>query len=329
MTLSIIIVNYNTKLLLESCLNSIYSNLPSKEAEIIVVDNASEDGSVEMVKKKFPRVLLIANSNNLGFSCANNRGIQINKGKYVLLLNSDTKVIGKALDLMIEFLDRHPRVDVCGCKLLSGNGEVHRSTQTFPTLFRELIHANPILKKLYMGEGSLSHKLLFFFLSLFKTEWASFIDYGQTTEVDVVTGAALMFRRSLVDKIGLLDEDYFMYVEDVDFCYRIKKAGGKVYYYPQAHIIHLLGQTSKQDFKKGYWIPNYMLVERYKSMLWFFKKHYGSVKLFFLRLIILEGHSIRLGVNCLKWLFRVSKREEIEKDINIYKIIVKLAIDYR
>jgi len=329
MILSVIIVNYNTKVLLENCLNSIYSNLPTKEVEIVVVDNASKDGSVEMVKRKFPMVLLIANSNNLGFSHANNKGIQTSKGKYILLLNSDTEVVGKALNLMIEFMDKHPEVNVCGCKLLSANGKVHRSTQTFPTLFRELVHANPILKKIYRGEGSLSHKLLFLLLNLFKTEWASFIDYSQTTEVDVVTGAAFMFRRSLVDKIGLLDENYFMYVEDVDFCYRIKKAGGRVCYYPQAHVVHLLGQTSKQDFKKGYWIPNRMLIERYKSMLYFFKKHHGNRKLYFLRVIILEGHLIRLGVNCLKWLFCASKREEIRKEIGIYRAVAKLAMGYR
>lgn len=327
MILSVIIVNYNTKSLLENCLNAIYSNLPAKKVEIIVVDNASEDGSIEMIKKKFPGVLLIANSKNLGFSCANNRGIQISKGRYILLLNSDTEVIGRALDLFIEFLDKHPEVDGCGCKLFSDEGKVERSAQTFPKLSRELVHANSVLKKLYRGEGSLSHKLLFFFLNLFKTRWASFIDYSQTTQVDVVTGAAFMFRKSLLDKIGLLDENYFMYVEDVDFCYRIKRTGGIVYYYPEAHIIHLGGQTSKQDFKKGDWTPNNMLTERYKSMLYFFKKHYGKGKLFFLRLIILEGYLIRVGINFFKWLFYVNKREEIKKVINIYITIIKLAVN--
>lgn len=329
MMLSIIIVNYNTRSLLENCLNSIYSSLPVREAEIIVVDNASSDGSLEMLSGKFPRVIVIANPENLGFSRANNKGIRMSRGKHVLLLNSDTEVVAGALDLMTEFLDKHSEADVCGCKLFWGDGRHQRSAQTFPTLSRELIHANPILKRLYGGKGSLSHKLLFLLLDLLKTRWASFMDYSQTAEVDVVTGAAFMFRRSLVEKIGLLDENYFMYSEEADYCYRIKKAGGRVYYYPDAHIIHFLGQTSKQEFKKGDWIPNDMLVERYKSMLYFFKKHYSKAKLSGLRLIILEAFTVRMGISYLKWLCYIDKREETKKVINLYKTIARLAIDCR
>jgi GT2 family glycosyltransferase len=328
MILSIIIPNYNGKSLLRGCLNSIYVHPPTGKYEIIVVDNASEDESQEIVKKEFPKVFLISNPQNKGFSYAVNRGIERSRGKYILLLNNDTLVIDNSLDLMVQFMDQNPHVDICGPNLLWKDMTLQRSAQTFPTLFREFLHANPILKKIYKGEGSLSHKFLFFFLNLFKTEWASFIDYSKTREVDVVTGAAFMFRRSCKHEIGLLDENYFMYSEEADYCYRIRKAGGKVYYYPEAHIIHFLGQTSKQEFKKGDWIPNDMLIERYKSMLYFFKKHYNQGRLCFLRLIIIEAYLMRLGINCLKYLFSVSKREEIKKNINIYKTIIKLAIHY-
>ncbi|MCJ7509171.1 MAG: glycosyltransferase [candidate division Zixibacteria bacterium] len=310
-------------------MNSIYIYPPNYEYEIIVVDNASEDGSSEMVKREFPQVLFISNLENKGFAYAVNRGIEKSEGKYMLLLNNDTLVLENSLNLLIEFMDKNPYIDICGCKLLLEEGTIQRSTQTFPKLSREFFHANPIFKKLYGGEGSFSHRVLFFFLNIFKAQWASFIDYNKTTEVDMVTGAVFMFRRNVIDKIGLFDENYFMYSEEADYCYRLKKSGGRVYYYPDASIVHLLGQTTKQDFKKGYWIANPFLIERYKSMFYFFKKHYSRIQLYLLKLMVFEGHSLRLLSNLIKWLFYVKKRGEIGKIIDIYGTIIKLAICYK
>lgn len=329
MILSIIIPTYNGKSLLRGCLNSIYVHPPTCAYEIIVVDDASEDESQEIVKKEFPKVFLISNPKNKGFSYAVNRGIERSQGKYILLLNNDTLVIDNSLDLMVQFMDHNLHVDICGPKLLSADGTLQRCTQTFPKLSREFFHANPIFKKIYGGEESFSHKILFLFLKTFKTQWASFIDYDKTTEVDVVTGAAFMFRRPVIDKVGLFDENYFMYVEEPDYCYRLKKNGGRVFYCPEARIVHLLGQTTKQDFKKGYWIVNPFLIERYKSMLYFFRKHYNRIQLYLLKLIILEGHSLRWGFSLLKWLLCVKEREEIKKVMNIYCSVIKLALRYK
>jgi GT2 family glycosyltransferase len=326
MTLSIIIPNYNGKDLLRGCLNSIYTHPPSCEYEIIVVDDASEDESQVMVKKEFPSALLIVNPKNKGFSYTVNRGMERSLGRYIMLLNNDTLVIDNSLDLMVQFLDKNLHVDVCGPRLLSPDNTPQRSTQTFPKLSREFFHANPFFKKIYRGEGTLSHKVLLLFLKTFKTQWASFINYDRTTEVDVTTGAVFMFRRHVIDKIGYFDENYFMYVEESDYCYRLKKKGGRVYYYHEAHIIHLLGQTTKQDFKKGYWICNPFLIVRYRSMLYFFRKHYSRYQLYILKLIMLEGHSIRLCLNFLKWLLYVKRREEIKKVIDIYYGVIKLAL---
>ncbi len=170
---------------------------------------------------------------------------------------------------------------------------------------------------------------LFLFLKTFSAQWASFIDYNKITEVDVVNGAVFMLRRAIIDKIGFFDENYFMYVEESDYCYRLKKYGGRVFYYPEARIVHLLGQTTKQDFKKGYWIINRYLIERYKSMLYFFRKHYSRIQFYPLKLIILEGHSLRLVFNLLKWLLCVKRREEIKSDMNIYRSVIKLVLRYK
>jgi GT2 family glycosyltransferase len=129
--------------------------------------------------------------------------------------------------------------------------------------------------------------------------------------------------------VGVFDENYFMYVEEADYCCRLREKGGSVYYYPKACIVHLLGQSTKQDFKQGDWIANPFLIERYKSMLYFFKKHYHRIQLYLLKLIIIEGHLLKLGVNLLKWLFCAKKREELEKIIGIYSAIIKLAINYK
>jgi len=329
MILSIIIPTHNGKSLLRGCLNSIYVHPPTCEYEIIVVDDASEDESQEIVKKEFPKVFLISNPKNKVFSYAVNRGIERSRGKYILLLNNDTLVIDNSLDLMVQFMDQNLHVDICGPGLLSADGTPQRSTQTFPTLFREFLHANSILKRIYGGEGSFSHRILFFFLTIFNTQWASFIDYNKTTKVDQVTGAAFMFRRTLIDKVGFFDENYFMYVEEADYCCRLRQKGGSVYYYPKASIVHLLGQSTRQDFKKGDWIANPFLIERYKSMLYFFKKHYHRIRLQLLKLVIFEGFLLRLLFNFLKLLFYVKKREEIEKVIKIYSDILKLTIHYR
>lgn len=255
MDLSIIIVNYNTKGLLRETLESIYKNPTYREFEIIVVDNGSSDGSQEMVKKEFPDVILIENKQNLGFAKANNIGIKIAKGKYILLLNSDTEVLRGTLDSCIDFLekDEAKEIGILGCKVMLPDGKLDLACRRgFPT------PKNSFFK--IFGLAKLFPKSRFF-----AGYNLTYLDENQSYEVDSVVGAFMLIRREVIDKIGLLDEDYFMFGEDIDFCFRAKQNGFKVYYYADAKIIH---------HKRGSGRNLKVLSAFYDSMWIFYRKHY-------------------------------------------------------
>lgn len=237
---TVIIPSYNTKRLLKQCLKSLNSKL-----EIIVVDNDSSDGSVEMVTKEFPKVKLIKNKANLGFGAANNQGMKLAKGKYFLLLNSDTIVRDNASLKMAEFMDKHPEVGVVGCKLLNIDGTPQPSAGPFPSLG---VVAVMLFAEHWLGD-------------LVRTS------FKQTKKVDWVMGAALMVRSEVVKKVGLMDEGIFMYMDEVEWCYRIKKAGHKVVFYPNARIIHLGGGSSQSGRRDP-------IVNIYRGLIYFYKKHY-------------------------------------------------------
>lgn len=239
--LSIIIVNFNNKKLLEECLKPIKLSTYKISYEIIVVDNASSDGSQAMVKQKFPQIHLIENKENLGFAKANNMGLRIYNARYAMLLNNDTIVKDHALDKMVEFMDSHPEAGACGPKLLNTDGTI----QT---------------------QGG----------SLGKRFWKS----STPITVDFVIGAALMVRKQVIDRIGLMDENLFFYNDDLDWCISIRKAGFKIYYLPQAEIIHYGGYSSKRAFNSK------LLIEGFKGGLYFCRKHYGSLAYHVYRLVL-------------------------------------------
>ena len=255
MKLSIIIVSWNVKEDLGNLLKSIEENKPREEFEIIVVDNASTDGSVDTIKKDFHDVKIIANSRNCGFSAANNQAIRIAKGKYVFLLNPDTIVYPSSLDTLITFLEDHADVGACGPKFLGSDGQVHFSVGYVPT-FRSLLYGRTFLRSL--GIFRRSHKEL----------TARNFDFEKSGDVDQLSGAALMIRRSVMEEIGLMDESFFMYYEDVDLCLRIRKAGWRIVYLPESVITHIGGKSSDQ-------VSARRRIMLYRSLFVYFRKHRG------------------------------------------------------
>lgn len=231
--LSIIIVSFNTQELLKKCLMSLMVNGKwlMVNSEVIVVDNASKDSSSEMVKKEFPKVKLIVNEHNLGFATANDQGIKASKGEGVFLLNSDTEVKPGALEKLVEFIQIHSEVGVVGARLLNPDGSIQSSVYHFPTIWRAI-------KEYWLGQ---------------KGEYDKYAPAeNEPMEVEAVTGAAMLIPRRTIEKIGLLDERYFMYFEDLDYCQRVKQAGLKVYYLPEAEILHRHGQSASKSGPKAY-----------------------------------------------------------------------------
>lgn len=253
--LSIIIVNYKTKNLLEQCLNSIYSENYHFSYEVSVVDNDSKDSSIEMVKKKFPQVKLIENRNNLGFAAANNQALRRSNARYLLLINPDTVVLPDSLNVMMEFMDEHPEAGIAGCKLLNPDYSLQyscRKFSNFATFFLRGIHLDSIFPN-----NTILRKYMMF-------DW----DHNEIREVEWVLGSCMMVRRKAVEQVGMLDENFVLYFEDQDWCYRMWKHGWKIYYVPQAQMVHYYQRRSAKQFL------NVLTWTHIKSMLYFFKKHY-------------------------------------------------------
>jgi len=255
MKLSVIIVNYNVEYFLEQCLYSVRRAMQGIEGEVFVVDNDSSDGSMRMVKNKFPEVILVENKENLGFSKANNQGIKMSKGEYVLLLNPDTVVEDDTFSSIIHFMDEHQDAGALGVKMVDGSGNfLPESKRGLPT------------------PGTAFYKM-FGFSSLFPRSkrfskyHLGYLDENEIHEVDILAGAFMLLRKTVLDEIGLLDETFFMYGEDIDLSYRVIKAGYKNYYFPKTRIIHYKGESTKKSS------VNYVLVF-YNAMVIFAKKHF-------------------------------------------------------
>lgn len=257
MDLSIVIVNWNTRELLAKCLRSIYQNAEGLAFEILVVDNASADDSVGMVREQFPRVRLIENEENLGFAHANNQAIRRASGRYVLFLNSDTEVVPEATSRMVYYLDSEPKAGIASVCLIFPNGRPQFCHGSFPSLYSE-------------------------FRSLFGMHRWDLSCWGELDgpyEVDWVSGACLMARQSMLNEIGLIDEEFFMFGEEVDLCYRARQAGWRVILVPSQPIIHVrAGSTGKTSGR---------LLRLYYGKLHYFKKHLGQSQTLLLLAMIL------------------------------------------
>jgi len=253
--LSIIIVNYNVKHLIGSCLNSVYASLKDIPAEIFIVDNDSSDGSVSMIREQFPDVHLIENSENEGFAKANNKALKIAKGDYLLLLNPDTLVQENTFSECLNFLEKNPNAGGVGVRMIDGTGQfLPESKRGFPGIWTSFCKISGLYKWFPNS-------------SFFNRYYLGQIPEFQTAKIDVLTGAFLMFPRKVKEKIGMLDERFFMYGEDVDFSYRINQAGYELYYLPTTTIVHYKGESTKKSS------VNYIKTF-YGAMILFVDKHY-------------------------------------------------------
>lgn len=257
MKLSVIIVNYNVKYFLEQCLKSVMAAAEGIDLEVFVVDNNSVDGSVEMIRNKFPKVRLVANKENLGFSKANNQAIQQASGQYILLLNPDTLVEQDTFHKVLAFADRTPDMGGLGVKMIDGQGkflpESKRGLPTPAVAFYKIFGLSALFPR----------------SKVFGQYHLGYLDADQIHAVEVLSGAFMLLRRTTLEKTGLLDENFFMYGEDIDLSYRITKAGYRNYYFPQTRIIHYKGESTKKSS------INYVMVF-YNAMIIFARKHFSS-----------------------------------------------------
>ena len=301
--LSVIIVNWNAKELLAACLESLFADGEEVTMELFVVDNASSDGSVEMVQTRFQEVMLIANAENLGFARAANQAIRRSRGRYILLLNPDTLVMKDALPRMVRFLDRQPLIGALGAKILTPNGSIDfRGGRRFPTPLTEFFDQARISK-------------IFPSSRIFNRYLMGYWDHNDSREVDLLSGACMMVRRETIEEVGPLDEDFFLYGEDVEWCYRIKKAGWKIFYYAEAQIIHLGGGSTKR-------YPKSLGIEQMRSINLFFKKRYGVLDSWLHRLLILL-------VTLAKEAFFLSRSLVARGEAERKKIREKIALHYQ
>lgn len=257
MDLSIVIVNYNVKYFLEQCLHSVRKAIEGIETEVFVVDNNSVDGSCVHIRERFPWVKLIENKDNVGFSKANNQAVRLSTGKYILLLNPDTVVEEDSFSKCIHFMDRHPEAGSLGVKMIDGSGHY------LPESKRALPTPRVAFYKIFGLSG------LFPRSKIFGKYHLGYLNKDEVHEVDVLAGAFMFLRKETLDKVGLLDEDYFMYGEDIDLSYRITKGGYRNYYFPGTTIIHYKGESTKKGSL------NYVLVF-YNAMIIFANKHFAS-----------------------------------------------------
>lgn len=273
--LSIIVVNWNTRDLLAQCLQSLEDTIRDSSYDVWVVDNGSSDGSVEMVRERFPRTHLIVNVENVGFAGANNQALACCSGRYVLLLNSDTRALPGSLDEVVRFMVEHPNAGVAGVRLLNPDESFQASYTPFPTLWREFL--------ILSGLGRCLIRSIF-------PSYGPQVQKGAQQIKGYLEGACLLARREAVDHVGGLDEHIFMYAEDVDWCYRFHRAGWGIWYLPQAPIIHYGGQSSKK--RQGR-----MEAELYRSRVYLFRKHHGQAAAFWLKSLIYAMTLVKLPVH--------------------------------
>jgi GT2 family glycosyltransferase len=285
-SLSIVIVNFNAEHLLQRCLMSVFAETKRATFDVWVIDNNSSDASVQMVRRNFPKVGLIENRANAGFAIANNQAISKCTGNYILLLNPDTLILHNAIDRMVEFMDGNQAVGICGCKVLNEDGTLQlacrRSIPTPGVAFFRLTG----LSKLFPNSKITAKYNL------------TYLDPDIPHQVDAVSGAFLMIRKEVVNEIGLLDERFFMYGEELDWCLRAKKKGWKVMYCPDAEIIHYKGECSKFNHRKA-------AFEFYRSMYLFHKKHFAENYNPIINFIIYAGIFLRTLASCRNFIFPV------------------------
>ena len=296
--LSIVIISWNVRELLRLCLDSIQESLRGEKregllVETIIFDNGSTDGSADMVREDFPRVHLMESEVNLGFTKGNNLAIGQSEGRYILLLNPDTEVVGDALGTMVAYMEAHPRVGALGPQLLNPDGTTQSSRRRFPTLATAFLEST-VLQPWFQGSRILKRYYLLDRLD------------EEIQPVDWVVGAALLIRRQALHQVGPLDEEFFMYSEELDWCYRLKAQGWEVVYLPTAQVVHQEGRSSEQVLPARH-------IHFQRSKVLFFKRYYGW-RGEVLRWFILSTYLYLFVLEGLKWLVghkRPLRRERV------------------
>ncbi|WP_145324265.1 glycosyltransferase family 2 protein [Paenibacillus xylanexedens] len=279
--ISIIIVNFNTRQLTLDCLASVYASQTFYQYEVIVIDNASHDGSVEAIREVYPDVQLIANQNNSGFSVANNQGMEVAKGRYILLLNSDTVIQSDTLHTMIYFMDRHPEMGASGCKVILPDGSLDKACKRgFPTPSASFYYAFGI-SRLFPDRPKFNQYQL------------GHLSPDDEYPVDCLVGAFMLVRRETIEQVGGLDETFFMYGEDIDWCYRIKEAGWGIFYYPRTYIVHYKGASARRK-------PLKITYEFHRAMWVFHRKHYAKKYNPLTNAVVWVGISLKFTLSLLR-----------------------------
>lgn len=301
--ISIIIVNWNTRRITLKCINSVIENT-TIPYEIIVIDNCSTDGSQEALEN-MSLVKLIKNDANVGFAKANNQGMLVALGDVILLLNSDTIILGNAIDESYRILKSDPSVAMVGCKLLNGDMSLQRSCSFFPSLL------TPILGKQIVSK--IRNKYFSFLSTRFDSAYLD-EDHDKLLFPDWIMGAFMMVRKEAVDQVGMLDEDYFMYDEDMDWCYRFKKRGWAIQYNPDSFIIHLGGASSSV-------VPTKTLVRHVASKLMYFYKHHGAMASRLYALSSLIGFTLEVIIRLMTFRFKTK-----EQRLVMQMVLIKLFL---
>ncbi len=307
--LTIIIVSWNCWTFLDNCLRSIQESGTRRSFRVVVVDNASKDGTPELVRQRHAWAELMCNTSNVGFAAANNKAIRVSRSPYVLLLNADTLVSPGALDTMLEFLEAHRDVWVTGPSLLNGDHSPQRTGVRFPTnwnIFVETLFLDRLLPQ--------SH--------LFGQHRELYLDPKTSREVDYLQGSCLLVRAEAIGKAGLLDEDFFMYFEETDWCYRMKERGGRVVTCPAAEVIHFGGGVT------GHFDESRVLAY-HESLLHFYRKHYSEFRQLIVRLILALRIFVRLAFWGVISLFSARLRAGAISSIRGYLRTVPLLLRWK
>jgi GT2 family glycosyltransferase len=281
MDISIIIASFNTRDYLRECLRSVEASRGAGDVEVFVVDNNSQDGSAAMARREFPRTTVLSNPQNLGFAKANNRALALSTGRYVLLLNPDTRVHPTTLADMLALMDARPDVGVAGAKLMRQDGRMDEACRRgFPT------PANAVAKFLKLHRVFPRSRMLGAYNQTFR-------DPDGDYEVDSIVGAFMFLRREVLRDVGFLDEDFFMFGEDLDWCYRIKSKNWKVLYVGSQEVLHVKGASTRQ-------VPRAMNGHFHRAMLIFYKKHLDRHYPFFVSWIVGAGIRLRWGFHAVR-----------------------------
>jgi GT2 family glycosyltransferase len=273
--LSIIIVTHNAKDFLRNCLKSVFDRIKNLSFEVFVIDNASSDGTFEMLKNEFPQVKVIFSKENLGFAKANNLAIKEAKGKYIFLLNPDTILLDENFEKLIDFAEKNPDVGAIGPKVLNSDLTIqHQCKRGFPTPWNTLCY--------FLGLAKIFPKS-----KVFAGYLLTYLDTEKIQEVDSLSGCAMLVKRDVIEKVGMIDEDYYLYGDDLDWCYRIKSGGWKVVYFPETKIIHYGGRggTGKK--------PYFNIYHFYKSAFIFYRKHPAKKYFFLINWLVYLGIFLR------------------------------------